>query len=341
MTNEEKLEATANAMVARGKGILAIDESSGTCMKRFTEAGIECTEDSRGAYREMLITTPGIGEYISAAILFDETIRQSNADGTPFVDLLNAAGIIPGIKVDTGAKPLAKASGETVTEGLDGLRERLNEYAEMGARFAKWRAPISIGPGIPSRYCIETNAHALGRYAALSQEAGLVPIVEPEVLYNGEHEIRRCQEVTEDALNSVFEQLALQLCFLEGIILKPNMVTSGRDCPTQADTDEIAELTLRTFRRCVPAAVPGIGFLSGGQSGEEACARLSAMASQSLLPWELSFSFGRALQRPALQIWGGNSANVPAARSAFLHRARMTSMARDGRYSPNMEHAAV
>jgi fructose-bisphosphate aldolase class I len=341
MTNEEKLEATANAMVARGKGILAIDETSGTCTKRFTEVGIECTESSRGAYREMLFTTPGIGEYVSAVIMYDETIRQSDADGTRFVDLLNAADIIPGIKVDTGAKPLAKAPGETVTEGLDGLRERLKEYGEMGARFTKWRAVISIGPGIPSRYCIETNAHALGRYAALAQEAGLVPIVEPEVIWNGEHDIHRCREVTEDVLNSVFEQLTLQLCFLEGIILKPNMITSGRDCPAHADTDEIAELTLRTLRSRVPAAVPGIAFLSGGQSGEEACERLGAMASESLLPWELSFSFGRALQRPALQIWGGNSANVPAARSAFLHRARMASMARGGRYSRNMEKAAV
>lgn len=341
MTNEKNLEATANAMSASGKGILAADESTGTCMKRFGEFGIECTENNRRSYREMLFTTPGIGDYISAAIMFDETIRQSAADGRRFVDVLNTAGIIPGIKVDAGAKPLARAPGETVTEGLDGLRERLNEYREMGARFTKWRAVIRIGPAIPSRYCIETNAHALGRYAALTQEASLVPIVEPEVIWNGEHDIHRCQEVTENALHSVFEQLTSQLCFLEGIILKPNMITSGHECPAQADTDEIAELTLKTLRRCVPAAVPGIAFLSGGQSSEEACWHLSAMTSNGPLPWQLTFSFGRALQRSALQTWGGNPANVPAAQSVFLHRARMTSMARMGRYSPNMERESV
>jgi fructose-bisphosphate aldolase class I len=341
MTDERELEATANAMIASGKGILAIDETSPTCTKRFDEFGIECTEDSRRAYREMLLTTPGIGEYISAVIMFDETIRQSSADGRRLVDVLNAAGIIPGIKVDTGAKPLAKAAGETVTEGLDGLRERLNEYREMGARFTKWRAVIRIGPGIPSRYCIETNAHALGRYAALAQEAGLVPIVEPEVIWNGEHDIHRCQEVTESVLRSVFEQLTSQTCLLEGIILKPNMILSGRECPARADTDEIAERTVKTLLRCVPAAVPGIAFLSGGQSGEEACQRLSAMTSSGPLPWQLTFSFGRALQHPALQIWGGDPANLSAAQSAFLHRARMSSMARMGRYSPNMERASV
>jgi fructose-bisphosphate aldolase class I len=341
MTNERKLEATANAMSAKGKGILAADESTATCVKRFGEFGIECTENSRRLYREMLFTTPGIDDYISAVILFDETIRQSDADGRRFVDVLNTAGIIPGIKVDTGAKPLAGAPEETVTEGLDGLRERLNEYREMGARFTKWRAVMRIGPGIPSRYCIETNAHALGRYAALAQEADLVPIVEPEVIWNGEHDIHRCREVTENVLHSVFEQLASQRCFLEGTILKPNMITSGHECPAQADTDEIAELTLKTLRSCVPAAVPGIAFLSGGQSSEEACQRLSAMASNDLLPWQLTFSFGRALQRSALQTWGGNPANVPAARSAFLHRARMTSMARMGKYSPSMERESV
>ncbi len=341
MTNQKDLEATASAMAASGKGILATDETVGTCTKRFVECGIESTEESRGAYRGMFYTTPGIGEYISGVIMYDETIRQSTADGRRFVDVLNAAGVIPGIKVDTGAKPLANAPGEMVIEGLDGLRDRLIEYREIGARFTKWRAVIRIGPGIPSRYCIETNAHALGRYAALAQEAGLVPIVEPEVTYDGEHDIRRCQEVTETVLHSVFEQLTSQLCFLEGIILKPNMITPGRESPAQAATDEISERTLYTLRSCVPAAVPGIAFLSGGQSGEDACERLSAMASRGPLPWQLTFSFGRALQLPALQIWDGNPANVPAAQSAFLHRARMASMAREGRYSRNMEKAAV
>jgi fructose-bisphosphate aldolase class I len=341
MTNQENLEATANAMVASRKGILATDETVGTCTKRFVECGIESTEDSRGAYRGMFYATPGIGEYISGVIMYDETIRQSTADGRRFVDVLNAAGVIPGIKVDTGAKPLANAPGETVTEGLDGLRERLNEYREIGARFTKWRAVISIGPGIPSRHCVEANAHALARYAALAQEAGLVPIVEPEVLWDGDHDIHRCREVTEDVLRSVFEQLASQRCSLEGIILKPNMITSGRECPAPADTDEIAELTLETLRSCVPDAVPGIAFLSGGQSGEEACERLGAMAAKGDLPWQLTFSFGRALQRPSLQTWGGDPANVPAAQSAFLHRARMASMAREGRYSRNMEKVAV
>ncbi len=341
MTNQKDLEATANAMVASGKGILATDETVGTCTKRFVECGIESTEESRGAYRGMFYTTPGIGEYISGVIMYDETIRQSTADGRRFVDVLDAAGVIPGIKVDTGAKPLANAPGEMVIEGLDGLRDRLIEYREIGARFTKWRAVIRIGPGIPSRYCIEANAHALGRYAALAQEADLVPIVEPEVIWNGEHDIHRCREVTENVLHSVFEQLASQLCFLEGIILKPNMITSGHECPAQADTDEIAELTLKTLRRCVPAAVPGIAFLSGGQSAEEACRRLSAMTSNGLLPWQLTFSFGRALQRSAIETWGGNPANVPAAQSAFLHRARMTSTARMGKYSPNMEREPV
>jgi fructose-bisphosphate aldolase class I len=341
MTTEKTLEAIANAMIAGGKGILATDETAGTCTRRFDECGIESTEDSRREYREILYTTPGIREYISAVIMYDETIRQSAADGRRFVDVLSTADIIPGVKVDTGAKPLAKAPEETVTEGLDGLRERLNEYREMGARFTKWRAVIRIGPGIPSRHCIETNAHALGRYAALAQEASLVPIVEPEVISDGEHDIDRCQEVTEHVLNSVFEQLTLQMCFLAGIILKPNMITPGRECLAQADAGEIANRTLKTLRLCVPAAVPGIAFLSGGQSGEEACERLGAMASDGPLPWQLTFSFGRALQYPALQIWGGVPANVPAAQSAFLHRARMSSMARMGRYSLNMEQASA
>ncbi len=340
-TAEERLKGTAEAMVAAGKGILAIDETSPTCSKRFAEIGIQSTEDSRRAYREMLVTSLGAGQYISAAILFDETIRQVTSDGRPFVDALREAGIIPGIKVDTGARPLAKAPGESVTEGLDGLRNRLNEYAAMGARFTKWRAVVRIGPGQPSRYCVQTNAHALGRYAALAQEAGLVPIVEPEVLMDGEHDIHRCQEVTEEVLLAVFDELAAQRCLLEGIVLKPNMVIPGIQCRVQADPMEIAELTLATLRRCVPAAVPGIAFLSGGQTGEEACANLNAMASCGPHPWELSFSFGRALQYPALPLWCGEAANLPAAQTAFLHRARMSSLARSGVYSQEMESAGL
>ncbi len=341
MTSEDELKATAGAMVAGGRGILAIDETSPTCTKRFAESGIASTEETRRSYREMLVTTPRVSEYISAAILFDETIRQRASDGRPFVDVLLADNIIPGIKVDTGAKPLAKAPGETVTEGLDGLRERLKDYGERGARFTKWRAVIRIGPGLPSRYCIQTNAHALGRHAALSQEAGLVPIVEPEVLMDGDHDILRCQEVTEQVLLAVFDELSAQRCLLGGIILKPNMVISGSDSRVRADPAEVAEQTLTTLRDCVPAAVPGIAFLSGGQTGEEACANLNAMAARGPVPWDLSFSFGRALQYPALQIWGGESANVPAAQQAFLHRARMSSLARAGRYSEDRERALV
>jgi fructose-bisphosphate aldolase class I len=339
MTPEDELRATAAALVSGGKGILAIDETSPTCTKRFTQAGIASTEETRRAYREMLVTTPGVGEYISAAILFDETIRQKMTNGRPFVDALTAGSIIAGIKVDTGARPLAKAPGETVTEGLDRLRERLKEYSEMGARFTKWRAVIRIGPGLPSGYCIQTNAHALGRYANLAQETGLVPIVEPEVLMHGDHDIQRSQEVTEEVLLALFDELSAQRCLLEGIILKPNMVIPGSDSRTQADTTEVAKHTLATLRHCVPASVPGIAFLSGGQTGEDACAKLNAMASHGPLPWELTFSFGRALQYPALQIWGGEAANVLAAQAAFLHRARMGSLARAGMYSEDRERA--
>jgi len=337
MTAEESLKATARAMVAPGKGILAIDETVSTCTKRFAELGIESTEDSRRAYRQMLVTTPGVGEFISGAILFDETIRQVTSDGKPFVYALEAAGMIPGIKVDRGARPLAKAPGESVTEGLDGLRERLNEYRELGARFSKWRAVIRIGSGLPSRYCIQTNAHALGRYATLAQEADLVPIVEPEVLMDGEHDMQRCQDVTEQVLMAVFDELAAQLCLLEGMILKPNMVTAGSSSRVRPEASEIAEHTLTVLRRCVPAAVPGIAFLSGGQSGQEACANLNAMACCGPMPWERSFSFGRALQYPALEIWGGEPANVPAAQEAFMHRARMSSLARIGAYSQDTD----
>jgi len=339
MTIEEKVAATASALVASGRGILAIDETSPTCTKRFAEFGIESTADSRRAYRETLITTPGIGEYLSGVIMFEETIRQTAKDGRPFVDVLNTLGVMPGIKVDTGLAALAKAPGETVTEGLDGLRERLHEYREIGARFTKWRAVIRIGPGTPSRYCIETNAHALGRYAALAQEAGLAPIVEPEVLMDGDHDVRRCREVTEEVLQTVFEELNSQRCLLEGIVLKPNMVTSGSESPLQANTGEIAELTLKTLRRCVPAAVPGVAFLSGGQTGEEACRNLNAMICPGRLPWELTFSFGRALQYPSLEVWGGKPSNVPAAQAAFLHRLRMSGAARVGGYSSDLERA--
>lgn len=331
------LEAIANAMVAKGKGILAADESTGTIQKRLAGINVESTEENRRAYRELLFTTEGAGDYISGVILFDETLRQSTKDGKPFVRCLDAAGIIPGIKVDKGAKQLAVALEERVTEGLDGLRERLNEYSDLGARFTKWRAVITIGDGIPSRYCIEANAHALGRYAALSQEAGLVPIVEPEVLMDGDHDIERCREVTEATLHAVFHQLFEQRIALEGMLLKPNMVVSGKDCPTQAGVEAVAKITVKTLRRCVPAAVPGIVFLSGGQSEEEATVHLNAMNAIGSQPWELSFSYGRALQQSALQVWSGDPAKVQAAQAAYLHRARMNGAARSGRYKPEME----
>lgn len=341
MGDKERLETTAKAMLQNGKGILAADESMGTLTKRFSALGIQSTPENRRAYREFLFTTPGIGDYISSAILFDETIRQNASDGRAFVQALNAAGIIPGIKVDTGARPLAGSPDETVTEGLDGLRQRFNDYYQMGARFAKWRAVIRIGSGRPSRYCIEVNAHALGRYAALAQEAGLVPIVEPEVLADGKHDIERSRQVTERVLHTVFDQLMLQGILLEGIVLKPNMVTPGLQSGADPNPGLVAQMTLQTLRRTVPAAVPGIAFLSGGQSGEEACANLNAMASDSNAPWALSFSFGRALQYPALPTWGGHPENVPAAKSAFLHRARMSSLAALGQYSPEMEREAA
>ena len=337
MTIKENLAATASALVTNGKGILAIDETSPTCTKRFTEFGIESTADSRRSYRETLITAPGLGDYVSGVIMFDETIRQTAKDGRSLVDVLNTLGVMPGIKVDAGLAALAEAPGETVTEGLDGLRERLHEYREIGARFTKWRAVIRIGPGTPSRYCIETNAHALGRYAALAQEAGLTPIVEPEVLMAGDHDVVRCREVTEEVLQSVFRELNSQRCLLEGIVLKANMVTPGNESPRRANTDEIAELTLKTLRRCVPAIVPGVAFLSGGQTGEEACRNLNAMISLGRLPWELTFSFGRALQYPSLEVWGGEPHNVPAAQAAFLHRLRMGGAARAGKHSAELE----
>jgi fructose-bisphosphate aldolase class I len=337
----QELQETARAIVAEGKGILAADESDGTIKKRFDSIGVESTEEHRRAYRDLLFTTEGAEEYISGVILYDETIRQKSAGGTPFPELLTSKGIIPGIKVDKGAKPLALAEGETITEGLDGLRDRLAEYRELGARFTKWRAVISIGKGIPSEYCIWTNAHALARFAALSEEAGLVPIVEPEVLMDGDHTIERSFEVTSRTLHAVFTELRDQRVQPEGILLKPNMVLSGYDCPEQASDEEVAHETLRCFRRHVPAAVPGTVFLSGGQSDEEATARLSAMNAIGPHPWQLSFSYGRALQAPALKAWGGKPENVEAAQRAYYHRAKMNSAARTGMYAPEMEKEAV
>jgi fructose-bisphosphate aldolase, class I len=337
----QELQETARAIVAEGKGILAADESDSTIKKRFDSIGVESTEENRRAYRDLLFTTEGVEEYISGVILFDETIRQKSADGTPFPELLASKGIIPGIKVDKGAKPLALAEGETITEGLDGLRDRLAEYRELGARFAKWRAVISIGKSIPSEYCIWTNAHALARYAALSEEAGLVPIVEPEVLMDGDHTIERSFEVTSRTLHAVFTELRDQRVQPEGMLLKPNMVLSGYDSPEQASDEEAAHETLRCFRRHVPAAVPGIVFLSGGQSDEQATARLSSMNAIGPHPWQLSFSYGRALQAPALKAWRGNAENVEAAQRAYYHRAKMNSAARTGMYAPEMEKEAV
>jgi fructose-bisphosphate aldolase, class I len=335
------LEATAQALVAPSKGILAADESDGTIKKRFDSIGVESTEENRRAYRDLLFTAEGAEEFISGVILFDETIRQRSADGTPFPELLARRGIIPGIKVDKGAKPLAHAPGETVTEGLDGLRDRLNEYRELGARFTKWRAVISIGDGIPSEYCLWTNAHALARYAALSQEAGLVPIVEPEVLMDGDHTIERSFDVTSRTLHSVFTELRDQRVHFEQMLLKPNMVLSGYDCPEQASHDEVAEQTIRCFRRHVPAAVPGIVFLSGGQTDEDATANLNAINARGPHPWELSFSYGRALQAPALKAWRGDAANVEAAQKAFYRRAKFNGAARSGSYVPEMEREAA
>jgi fructose-bisphosphate aldolase, class I len=331
------LEQTARALVAPGKGILAADESDGTIKKRFDTIQVESTEENRRAYRDMLFTTQGIGDNISGVILFDETIRQSSADGTPFPQVLEREGVIPGIKVDKGAKPLAASPDETVTEGLDGLRDRLSEYRELGARFTKWRAVIEIGDGIPSYTCLHVNAHALGRFAALSQEAGLVPIVEPEVLMDGEHSIERCYAITEWMLKETFQELYYQRVQLEGMLLKPNMVLSGKDASEQAGVEEVAEATIRCLRSSVPAAVPGIVFLSGGQSDEIATEHLNAMNALGPHPWELSFSYGRALQAPALKAWRGDEGNVQAGQEAFGHRAKMNGLARSGSYSRELE----
>jgi fructose-bisphosphate aldolase, class I len=333
------LSATAQALVAPGKGILAADESSGTIKKRFDSIGTDSTEANRRAYREMLFTTKDVADYISGVILYDETIRQHASDGTPLVQLLEAQGIIPGIKVDLGAKPLALAEGETITEGLDGLRERLAEYYELGARFAKWRATYTISDTLPSAYCIDVNAHGLARYAALCQEANIVPIVEPEVLMDGDHTIERSFEVTSAVLDALYEALFLQRVRLDGTLLKPNMVMSGYSSSQQASVEKVAEATVRCFRAAVPAAVPGIVFLSGGQSDELATAHLNAMNQLGPHPWQLSFSYGRALQAPALKAWKGEPANVDAGRDAFFHRAKLNSAARSGSYTPDMEKA--
>ena len=335
------METTAKALVAPGKGILAADESFPTIGKRFTPLGIESNEANRQAYRQMLFSTPGAGEFISGVILFDETIRQKADDGTPFPEFLDKNGMIPGIKVDAGAKPLAGSDGEKVTEGLDGLRGRLEEYRGLGARFAKWRAVIEIGDAKPSSYCIETNAHALARYAALCQEAGIVPIVEPEVLMDGAHTIERCYEVTVATLERVYDELYRQRISLEGSLLKPNMVISGKKCAEQASVEKVAEMTLRCLRSTVPSAVPGIVFLSGGQSDELATAHLDAINKLGPLPWEVSFSYGRALQAPALNAWAGKAENFAQGQKLFHHRAKCNGAARHGKYSQAMEAEAT
>ncbi len=337
--NMPALIETARALVADDKGILAMDESTPTCNKRFAKLGIPQAEEARRCYRQLLLTAPGLGESISGAILCDETIRQRTDEGTPFVTALDDAGIIPGIKVDAGAKDMAAHPGEKIAEGLDGLRDRLAAYVPLGARFAKWRAVIAVGAEIPSRGCVEANALTLARYAALCQEAGLVPIVEPEVLMEGAHTLERCREVTEHVLRTVFSQLYTQRVKLEGMLLKCNMVLPGLTCPTQEPAEEVADATVKCLLRTVPAAVPGITFLSGGQSAELASARLNAMnvRFKSRVPWALAFSFARAIQQPALEIWRGDASKVVAAQQALVHRARCNRAARRGEYTASME----
>ncbi|MDP6512672.1 MAG: fructose-bisphosphate aldolase class I [SAR202 cluster bacterium] len=343
--NHQELRDNANALVAPGKGILAADESTGTIKKRFDSINVESTEENRLNYREMLFRTDGAAEHISGVILYDETLRQKSAiDGVRLVDVLRAQGIIPGIKVDKSTNPLAGSNGELITDGLDGLRDRLAEYYELGARFTKWRAVITIGDGIPSRYCIEANAHLLARFAALSQEANLVPIVEPEVLMDGDHSIDQCFEATETTLREVYYQLGLQGVYLEGSLLKPNMVLSGKDATDRADAEEVAEKTITCFNRTVPPAVPGVVFLSGGQSDEEATVNLDAinrLAAKVGAPWETSFSYGRGLQAAPLKAWGGDSANMEVAKQAYYQRARLTGAARRGEYSKEIATAAA
>jgi fructose-bisphosphate aldolase class I len=335
--DHEELRTTARAIVADGRGILAADESSGTIKKRFDSIGVESTEENRRAYRDLLFTTQGVEEFVSGVILYDETIRQCSADGTPFPELLASKGVIPGIKVDLGAKPLALATGETITEGLDGLRERLAEYRGLGARFAKWRATYSIGDDTPSDYCIWTNAHALARYAALCQEAGIVPIVEPEVLMDGDHTIGESRRVTGRVLQAVYTELHDQRVDFAGTLLKPNMVLSGYSAASRAGIEKVARETVDVLLSHVPAAVPGVVFLSGGQSDEDATAHLNGMNKLGPHPWKLSFSYGRALQAPALKAWGGQSENVAAAQRAYYHRAAMNAAACTGTYNPERE----
>jgi len=335
------LSKTAAAMVAKGRGLLAADESSGTAEKRFKSVGVECTEPNRRAYRGLLFATPGVEQFISGVILFDETIRQKTDAGVPFPEYLAKKGIVPGIKVDKGAKDLALCPGEKVTEGLDGLRERLAEYFRLGARFAKWRAVITIGEAIPTHACLYANAHALARYAALCQEASIVPIIEPEVLLDGDHTIERCEAVTEATLRATYAALAAHNVSFEHTILKASMVLSGKDCARQAGVDEVAERTLRVLKRTVPAAQPGIVFLSGGQSDVDATAHLNAMAAMPDLPWPLTFSYSRALQNPALKAWRGQAGNVAAAQKAFYHRAHMNGLACQGKWTQAIEKQAA
>jgi fructose-bisphosphate aldolase class I len=341
--NEETLRATVAAMTADARGLLAMDESNPTADKRFAALGIAQTPEMRRAYRDMIVTAPGLSESISGAILYDETIRSTTFADVPFAQALEKAGIVPGIKVDGGTRPLALHDGEVVTEGLDGLRDRLAEYSKMGARFAKWRAVITIADekGAPSRGCLEANAHALARYAALCQEAGIVPIVEPEVLMDGGHALARCAEVTERTLHCVFDALRTQRVLLEGMVLKPNMIVPGLKCPAQASVDDVADATIAVFRRAVPAAVGGIAFLSGGQSAPDASARLNAMHQrhERELPWPLAFSFARAIQDPAMKAWAGRQENVAAAQQALVQRARLNRLARLGQYSAAKETA--
>jgi len=339
--NPSELARIAGAMVAKGRGILAADESTGTIKKRFDSIRLDSTEEHRRTYREMLFTAPAAAESVSAVIFYDETLRQKTKDGTPFPQYLTRQGIVPGIKVDTGAKPLAGFAGETITEGLDGLRERLIEYRGLGARFAKWRAVIDIGAGIPTSFAIEANAHALARYAALCQENDIVPIVEPEVLMDGDHSIDRCAEVTERVLERVFDQLFEHRILLEGMVLKPNMVISGKKAANRAPPQTVAEATVRVLKRHVPPAVPGIAFLSGGQSPAEATLHLSLINQLGPLPWSITFSYGRALQDEALKAWGGAGANFAAGQKEFLRRAKLTALATTGRYASDMESKAA
>ena len=339
MANE--LESTAKALVAERKGILAADESFPTIEKRFKSISIESTEENRRAYRDMLFTTPKLEEYISGVILFDETIRQSSSDGTNFAELLSSRGMVPGIKVDAGAKDLANFPGEKITEGLDGLRGRCEEYYKLGARFTKWRAVIDIGEDIPTDFAIHANGHALARYAALSQEAGLVPIVEPEVMMDGDHSIDKCYEATERTLKALFMQLEMHRVSLPGLLLKTNMVISGKDASDRAGIEEVARQTVDVLTKTVPADVPGVVFLSGGQSDEEATAHLNEMNKLGDHPWELSFSYGRALQAPSINAWKGEQANVEAGQKALYHRAKMNGLARDGSYASDMENEAA